>query len=40
MFDALGSLIAKAADMDVEKLAMVCIVAIVIVAKSAKEAKS
>lgn len=40
MFDALGALIDKAAEMDLEKLAMVCIVAIVIVAKSAKEAES
>ncbi|MEH8216180.1 hypothetical protein [Aeromonas veronii] len=41
MFDTLfGSLIAKAAEMDLDKLAMVCIVAIVIVSKSSKEAKS
>lgn len=41
MFDALfASLTAKASEMDVEKLAMVCIVAIVMVAKVSKEAKN
>lgn len=41
MFDTLfGSLIAKAAEMDLEKLAVVCVVAIVIASKGSKESNS
>ncbi len=35
-----GSLIAKAAEMDLEKLAMMCIVVIVIASKGSKESNS